>query len=140
MRLFLVGLVALIVGLLAGAAPLYLQLRAVESQAAEAEEQLQRQLAETQRNLAISDVHSRLAMLLMHVQRSEFTQAQQASTGLYDRVDGALASLEEGDDRRRLLTLKDTRDEVTAKLAVADASVAQTLERLFTLISASLQQ
>jgi hypothetical protein len=138
MRLFLVGLVALVVGLIAGASPLYLRARNAETQAAAMEERLQGELAQLQRALGISNVHSRLAILLSQVRRGEFEPAQRTSTDLYDRVDGALASLEDGDDRRRLLTLRETRDEVTAKLAVADVSVAQTLERLFELLGASL--
>ena len=138
MRLFLVGLVALVVGLIAGALPLYVRARNAEAQAAAMEERLQGELAQAQRALAISNVHSRLAILLSQVRRGEFEPAQRTSTDLYDRVDGALASLEDGDDKRRLLTLKETRDEVTAKLAVADVSVAQTLERLFDLLGASL--
>jgi hypothetical protein len=138
MRLFLVGFVALVVGLAIGAAPLYLQLRDAEAQAAATEERLQGELAQTQRKLAVSSIHSRLAILLDEVNRGEFEQAQRTSTALYDLVDGTLASLEDGDDRRRLLTIKETRDDVTAKLAVADATVAQTLQRLFDLIKASL--
>ena len=138
MRLFLVGFVALIVGLLAGWTPAYLQLRDVEAQAAANEERLQADLSEAQRKLAVSSVHSRLAILLSEVREGNFEQAQRTSTTLYDQVDGTLASLPDGDDKRRLLTLKETRDEVTAKLAVGDESVAQPLERLFGLLRASL--
>jgi hypothetical protein len=138
MRLFLVGLVALIVGLAIGATPLYLRLRDAEAQAAATEDRLQGELAQSQRRLAISSIHSRLAILLGQVNRGEFEQAQRTSTELYDLVDGTLASLEDGDDRRRLLTIKETRDDVTAKLAVSDGAVAQTLQRLFDLLGSSL--
>lgn len=138
MRLFLVGLVALAIGAIAGWTPVYLQLRDAEAQAVATEERLQGELAEAQRKLSISAIHSRLATLLGEVNRGEFEQAQRSSTALYDQVDGALASLEDGDDRRRLLTLKETRDDVTAQLAVADPAVAQPLERLLGLIGASL--
>ena len=138
MRLFLVGLVALIVGLLIGWTPLYLKLSDAEAQAIATEERLQSELALSQRRLAISSIHSRLAILRMQVQTGELELAQQTSTALYDQIDGVLASIEDGDDKRRLLTLKETRDEVTAKLAVADATVLSTLDRLFTLLGASL--
>lgn len=138
MRLFLTGLVALLVGLLAGWTPMYLRLQDAETQAAATEERLQGELAETQHKLAISQIHSRLAILLAEVREGSFEQAQHTSTRLYDQVDGALASLEDGDDKRRLLTLKETRDDVTAKLAVGDATVTQSLDRLFRLIGASL--
>ena len=138
MRLFLVGLVALIVGGLAGWAPVYLELRDAKIQAAAAEEGLQSELAAAQKRLAVSAIHSRLAILLDEVNRGELDQAQRTSTALYDQVEGALALLEDGDDKRRLLTLKETRDDVTAKLAVGDAGVAQPLERLMRLLSASL--
>lgn len=138
MRLFLVGLVALLLGALAGWTPLYLQLRDTEAQAAATEARLQGELAGAQRKLALSQIHSRLAILLAEVRAGELEQAQRSSTALYDQVDGVLASLEEGDDKRRLLTVKETRDEVTAKLAVGDATVMQPLERLFGLIGASL--
>lgn len=138
MRTFLVGFVALIIGLLGGAAPMYLDLRTERAQAEATEARLQADLAQAQRALAITTIHSRLATLISQVQRGEFSEAQASSTDLFNRVEGALASLEEGDDHRRLLTLKETRDEVTAKLAVGDTTVTQTLDRLFTLIGASL--
>jgi hypothetical protein len=138
MRMLLVGLVAVIVGLLAGAVPLYMQLRDLEASSAAAEEQMQIELAQSQRRLAISSIHSKLAILASEVRAGEFENAQRTSTMLYDQVDGVLASLDDGDDKRRLLTIKETRDEVTAKLAVADPAILQALDRLFTLLGASL--
>ena len=138
MRLFLVGLVALIVGLLAGWTPMYFKLSDAESQASAMEERLQGELAQAQRNLAISSIHSRLAILRDQVRTGEFELAQRTSTALYDRIDGVLASIEDGDDKRRLLTIKETRDDVTAKLAVADVSILETLDRLSTLLGSSL--
>ena len=138
MRLFLVGLVALLVGFLLGWTPLYLELKDAQETAAATEERLQAELSEAQRRLAVSTIHSRLAILRSQVAAEDFQLAQQTSTAMYDQVDGALASLEAGDDQRRLLTIKETRDEVTAKLAVADASVLSILDRLFSLLGSSL--
>ncbi|MEZ5365877.1 MAG: hypothetical protein R2748_26980 [Bryobacterales bacterium] len=138
MRLVLVGLVCLLVGLLAGWAPAYFKQAEFEKQAMATEEKLLGEISEVQQKLAISQIHSKLAILESQVRKGDFSLAQATSTKLYDQIDGALTAIPEGDDKRRLLTIKDTRDDVTAKLAVGDSSVLETIDRLFTLLSASL--
>ena len=79
-----------------------------------------------------------LGVLLLEVRESNFEAARKTSTSLYNSIDDTLAVVEADDDQRRLRTLAATRDEVTAALALNDATVVGVLERLFGLLSASL--
>jgi hypothetical protein len=125
---------ALLIGALAGYAPMYLELREVRAQA-EATEQ---QLAMARRDLAMSTLHSQMGVLLTQIRNSDFAAARETSTKLYDGVSQAIESSENADDERRLRTIMETRDQVTAALALNDPAIEETIWRLFGLLSASL--
>lgn len=138
MRTFAFIAGALLIGILAGYAPLYLELRDVRAQAEAAEQQLtiERDLARKQ--LAMSALHSQMGVLLMQIRSADFAAARETSTKLYDGVNQAIESAENADDERRLRTVAETRDQVTAALALNDPAIEETIWRLFGLLSASL--
>ena len=138
MNLFKYVLIALLVGGAIGFIPTYLQLSDARAQAVATETRLTMELEESRRHLALSGIHSQLGILLLQVRESNFEAARKTSTSLYNSIDDALAIVEADDDQRRLRTLAATRDEVTAALALNDATVVGVLERLFGLLSASL--
>lgn len=138
MNLFKYVLIALLVGGAIGFIPTYLQLRDARAQAVATETRLMMELEESRRHLALSSIHSQLGVLLLEVRESNFEAARKTSTSLYNSIDDTLAIVEADDDQRRLRTLGATRDEVTAALALKDATVVGVLERLFGLLSASL--
>lgn len=138
MKTFLVALVALLVGALAGYAPMYLNLREARAQAEAAEQQLTMERDQARQELAVSNLHSRLGILLMQVRAADFAGARQTSTKLYDGVNAAIEASANADDERRLRTIAETRDQVTAALALNDPAIEETIWRLFELLSASL--
>jgi hypothetical protein len=138
MNLFKYVVIALLVGGAIGFIPTYLQLRDSRAQAVATETRLTMELAESRRHLALSSIHSQLGVLLLEVRESNFEAAGKTSTSLYNSIDDTLAIVEADDDLRRLRTLAATRDEVTAALALNDATVVGVLERLFGLLSASI--
>lgn len=138
MDLFKYVIAALLVGGAIGFIPTYLQLSDAREQAVATETRLTMELDESRRHLALSNIHSQLGVLLLQVRESNFETARKTSTSLYNSIDDTLAIVEADDDQRRLRTLAATRDEVTAALALNDATVVGVLERLFGLLSASL--
>ena len=138
MDLFKYVIAALLVGGAIGFIPTYLQLSDARAQAVATETRLTMELEESRRHLALSSIHSQLGVLLLQVRESNFDGARKTSTNLYNSIDDTLAIVEADDDQRRLRTLAATRDEVTAALALNDATVVGVLERLFGLLSASL--
>ena len=138
MDLFKYVIAALLVGGAIGFIPTYLQLSDARAQAVATETRLTMELDESRRHLALSSIHSQLGVLLLEVRESNFEAARKTSTSLYNSIDDTLAIVEADDDQRRLRTLAATRDEVTAALALNDATVVGVLERLFGLLSASL--
>lgn len=138
MDLFKYVIAALLVGGAIGFIPTYLQLSDARAQAVATETRLTMELDESRRHLALSSIHSQLGVLLLQVRESNFETARKTSTSLYTSIDDTLAIVEADDDQRRLRTLAATRDEVTAALALNDATVVGVLERLFGLLSASL--
>lgn len=138
MDLFKYVIAALLVGGAIGFIPTYLQLSDARAQAVATETRLTMELEESRRHLALSSIHSQLGVLLLEVRASNFEAARKTSTSLYNSIDDTLAIVEADDDQRRLRTLAATRDEVTAALALNDATVVGVLERLFGLLSASL--
>ena len=138
MDLFKYVIAALLVGGAIGFIPTYLQLSDARAQAVATETRLTMELDESRRHLALSSIHSQLGVLLLEVRESNFEAARKTSTSLYNSIDDTLAIVEVDYDQRRLRTLAATRDEVTAALALNDATVVGVLERLFGLLSASL--
>ena len=129
---------ALLIGALAGYAPMYLELREVRAQAEATEQQLTMERDLARRQLAMSNVHSQMGVLLIQIRTSDFAAARGTSTKLYDGVSEAIESSENADDERRLRTILETRDQVTAALALNDPAIEETVWRLFGLLSASL--
>lgn len=138
MTIFKYVLVALLVGAAAGFIPMYLQLSDAQTKAAETEERLTTELAASRDRLTLSSIHSQLGVLFLQVRESDFEAARTTSTRLFNSIDEALETVEDADDQRRLRTVVETRDQVTAALALNDPLIADTLERLFALLSASL--
>lgn len=133
---FVVG--ALLVGALAGYAPLYLQLRDVRAQAEATQQQLTMERDQARKDLAMSNLHSQMGVLLTEIRASNFAAARTTSTKLYDGVSAAIESTGNTDDERRLRTIAETRDQVTAALALNDPAIEETIWSLFGLLSASL--
>jgi hypothetical protein len=138
MRTFTFVLAALIIGAIAGFAPMYLELRDARQSAQATKEQLTMERDEARQGLAISTLHSQMGVLLTQVRAADFAAARQTSTKLYDGVSAAIESTQNADDERRLRTIAETRDQVTAALALNDPAIEETLWRLFALLSASL--
>jgi hypothetical protein len=133
---FVVG--ALLIGALGGYAPMYLNLRDVRAQAEAKEQQLTMERDQARKELAISNLHSQMGVLLTQIRSSDFAAARGTSTKLYDGVRAAIESTENTDDERRLRTIAETRDQVTAALALNDPAIEATIWPLFGLLSASL--
>ena len=131
-------LIAVIVGALAAAVPLYLQLRDVEQTTTAEIERLHGELDAARTGLAISSLHSRLGLLASAVRSGDFAAAGQLSSILYDDAARVAAGIEDADTQRRLRTFVDSRDEVTAALATEDPQIAERLDQLFRLLGASL--
>ena len=129
---------ALLIGALGGYAPLYLELRDVRAHAEATEQQLTMERDEARQELAMSTLHSQMGVLLTQVRAADFAAARETSTKLYDGVRQAIESAENADDERRLRTIAETRDQVTAALALNDPAIEETIWRLFGLLSASL--
>ena len=129
---------ALLIGALAGYLPMYLNLRDARAEAEATEQQLTMERDQARQELSISNLHSRLGILLMQVRAADFAAARQTSTNFYDGVNAAIAATEDADDERRLRTIAETRDQVTAALALNDPAIEETIWRLFGLLSASL--
>lgn len=138
MTIFKYVLVALLVGASAGFIPMYLQLSDAQTTAAETEERLTMELEASRASLTLSSIHSQLGVLFLQVRESDFETARATSTALFNSIDEALETIENADDQRRLRTVMETRDQVTAALALNDPTIADTLERLLALLSASL--
>lgn len=138
MKTFAFVVAALLIGALGGYVPAYLELRDVRAQSEAAEQQLTMERDQARRELAISNLHSQLGVLLTQVHSSDFAAARETSTKLYDGVGAAIESTENADDERRLRTVVETRDQVTAALALNDPAVEETIWNLFGLLSASL--
>ena len=129
---------ALLVGVLAGYVPMYLKLRNARAQAEATEQQLAMERDEARANLALSSLHSDMGVLLTQIRNADFDAARSTSTKLYNGVAEAIEAAENADDERRLRTIAETRDQVTAALALNDPAVEQTIWPLFELLSASL--
>lgn len=133
---FVIG--AFLIGALAGYAPMYLQLRDARAQAQASEQQLTMERDQLRKELAISNLHSQLGVLLTQIRRSDFNAARATSTRFYDGVNAAIESTDNTDDERRLRTIAETRDQVTAALALNDPAIEATIWPLLELLSASL--
>ncbi len=138
MRILKYVLASLIAGGAIGFIPTYLQLRDARAQQTATAEQLNAELAEVREDLVLSDIHSRLGLLIQHVRQDNFVRAQALSTRLYDEIDQAMLVVADADAKRRLQTLAQTRDQVTAALARNEPQSLETLERLFGLLGGSL--
>jgi hypothetical protein len=128
----------LLIGAIAGYAPMYFSLREVRTQAQEESQRLTMERDKAIQELGISNVHSQMGILLMQVRAADFAVARQTSTKLYDGVNAAIEASPDADDERRLRTIAETRDQVTAALALNDPAIEETIWRLFGLLSASL--
>ena len=120
-------LIGFILGLAVGFVPSYMNWRAARSV-----------IDEIEPRLAISDAHSRLAILYAHTEAGDWNPAGKASTEAFDAVDGLLDTVEDPQTKRRLLTAAQSRDEITAGVAVADGKVVSDLRRLVLLLAESL--
>jgi ribosomal protein L9 len=129
---------AFLIGALAGYAPMYLQLRDARAQAEMTAQQLTTERDAARKQLAMSSLHNQMGILLTEIRSADFAAARETSTKLYDSVNQAIPSAENADDERRLRTIAETRDQVTAALALNDPAIEQTVWRLFALLSASL--
>ncbi len=131
-------LIAAVLGALAAAAPLYIQLRDLEQTSTAEIERLQVELGAAQSALAVSSIHSRLGLLAAAVRSGDFAAASQLSSPLYDAAGRVAEQLEDSDAKRRLRTFVDSRDEVTSALATEDAEILTRLDQMFRLLGASL--
>ncbi len=138
MKTFVLVVGALLVGALAGYVPMYLDLRDARAQAQATEQQLTMERDEARKGLAISNLHSQMGILLMQVRAADFAAARQTSTKLFDGVNAAIESAANANDERRLRTIAETRDQVTAALTLNDPAIEETIWKLFGLLSASL--
>ena len=120
-------LIGFIVGLAIGFIPMYLNYSAAEGERVRLSEEL-----------AISEAHSRMALLMVRVVEGEWGPAGPASTAAFDAVDHALETVEDPEAQRRLTTAANARDDVTAAIAVGDDTVTEDVRRLVMMLGASL--
>lgn len=120
-------LIGFILGLAVGFVPSYLNLREARAE-----------LEDLRPRAAVSEVHSRLGILLARVEGGEWRPAAAASTEAFDRVQALLETAEDPDLKRRLLTASQARDEVTAAIAAGDPVAAGDVRRLVLLLGESL--
>ena len=130
--------IAFVAGLVVAATPLYLQLRDLEQRSSAETERLRIELGQAQSKLTVSSIHSQLGLLAATVRSGDFAAARPLSGRFYDAAAKAAASVEHPDARRRLLTLVETRDQVTAALATEDPLIVARLDQLFQLLAGSL--
>jgi|GEM_PF-2292968 len=122
-----VGIAALVLGLLIGFVPTYLELR--ESGA---------QVEELLPQATLSDAHSRMTQLLLAAQDERWGDAQTAATRAFDAVETALATTKDPETSRRLMTASQARDEITAELATGDRQATRSIRRIVDLLANSL--
>ena len=139
MRLLKAALVAFFVGLLVAGIPLYLELRNAESAVVTTQNRLTEETTRLERELAMSNLHSDLGLLLFRVEQGDFERARQVSTRVFNQADALAAQIENADDRRRIQTLVQQRDAITSGLATGDASTTEALRRLYELLSTSVE-
>lgn len=120
-------LIGFLIGLAAGFIPSYMSLREVRAE-----------LDELRPKAAVSDVHSKLSVLLARVDGGEWGPAAAASTAAFDAVNRLAESTEDPDLKRRLLTASQSRDEITAAIAAGDPIVEGDVRRLVLLLAESL--
>ena len=130
---------ALVVGAVIGFGSVYIELQDARAVARASEQRLQMELASTREKLLVAEVHGRLAILAQALREGDLAAAERVSTKLFDHVTEAADQVQDADSQRRLLTVSRSRDEVTKAIAVRDPQAAATVERLFGLMSASVQ-
>lgn len=122
-----VGIAALVLGLLIGFIPTYLQLRDADARVERLETQA-----------ALSDAHSRMAQLLLAAQEERWGDAQSASTPAFESVESALAYSGDPETSRRLLTASQARDEIVAGIATGDRQAVRSIRLIVDLLAKSL--
>jgi len=123
-------LVALVLGLLVGFVPIYLNSRGASQQAAATQQRLEADVAALQGRVGLLQLHSQLGMLLREVEQQNFGQAKLRSTRFFDSLSEA-ASASEGNVREELVAIGMSRDQVTSGIAQADAEVIVKLRDIY---------
>ena len=100
-------LIGFVVGLAVGFVPSYMNWRAARTV-----------IDDIEPRFAISEVHSRLSILYAYTEAGQWNPAGTASTEAFDAVDSLLDTVEDPETKRRLLTAAQSRDEITAGVAV----------------------
>ena len=139
MKTFRNAAIALLAGALLGFVPTYLQLRDARAQGVAAEERMQADISALHERAVVSDVHSRLGLLLVRLQQGDFDGARSLSTRVFDDASQAADQVEDRDAKRRLATVGESRDSVTAGIAQSDPATTDTVSRLFELLGGSLR-
>jgi hypothetical protein len=122
-----VGIAALVVGLLIGFVPTYLQLRDADARAERYETRA-----------LLSDAHSRMSQLLLATQEERWGDAQSAATPAFQSVESALAVAADPETSRRLMTASQSRDEIIAGLATGDRQTVRSIRLIVDLLAKSL--
>ena len=86
MNRFKLFLVALLIGLLVGFVPVYLNSRDASKRASAAQQKLEADLARLQQQVRLLQLHAQLGMLLHEVEEKNFGQAKLRSTRFFDSL------------------------------------------------------
>lgn len=108
--------------------------RQVETQRAQLQQQLDSaatQRAQLEQQLRLARLHSQLGMLSFEVNRNNYTEAANYSTGFFNALRTYIDNSSAGAAREKLQTIAARRDEITAQLAKAEPAVKEKIAQMY---------
>lgn len=139
MKKVLIVLLALVVSFLAGYVPQYFELQEMEQQCTEAEERYQELLADEREQNRVLQLHSELGMLLLEAQQSNFGNARERSTKLFNAVRDAVPATSDPKLKGALTNIMQQRDEITSGLTAASPEAVARIRGLYHELAVALE-
>ena len=133
-NLFLLVLLVLVIGLLAGVFSLYSRNGSLEEELSRINERLEEtedELRQSRFQLRLGELRDLASRLYWQVNRNNYDTAGEISTDYFDSLRRLSDSIPGSDLATSLEELLAQRDEITARLARADSAVAGLVEQLF---------
>lgn len=133
-NIFLLLLLVLVIGLLAGVFSLYSKNSSLEADVDRLNERLEeteRELRESHFQIRLGELRDLASRLYWQVNRNNFDTAGEISTRYFDSLRRLSDSIPGSDLAGSLEEILTRRDEITARLARADSAVAGMVEQLF---------
>ena len=116
---------------LAGYVPEHLKVQDLEEQCRETRERLESRIADGEATCRVSQIHSRLGMLVVETEHQNFASALSLSTALFDAIAEAIPATTDPSSREALRKLSKQRDSVTSVLTLASPEAVIKLKQLY---------